>query len=73
MSTEHADEKWSKQYEFIKNDLEKTSTNSNINWIIVHQHKPLYSTKQDKKEAEQLRDTYQELFQQYAVDGNIKS
>src|SRR5215207_7217019 len=56
MSTEHPYEKGSKQYEFIKSDLEKTSKNPNIDWIVVHQHKPLYSTKQDKKEAEQLRD-----------------
>ena len=73
MSTEHPFEKGSKQYEFIKSDLEKTSKNSSINWIIIHQHKPLYSTKQDKKEAEQLRDVYQQLFQQYDVDLVISS
>src|SRR5918995_5331269 len=39
MSTEHPFEAGSQQYEFIKNDLEKASTNSSINWIIVHQHK----------------------------------
>ena len=73
MSTEHPFEEGSKQYEFIKSDLEKTSKNSSINWIIIHQHKPLYSTKQDKKEAEQLRDVYQQLFQQYDVDLVISS
>ena len=73
MSTEHPFGKGSKQYEFIKSDLEKTSKNSSINWIIVHQHKPLYSTNQDKKEAEHLRDTYQQLFQQYDVDLVISS
>ena len=73
MSTEHPFEQGSKQYEFIKSDLEKTSKNSNIKWIIVHQHKPLYSTDQDKLEAEQLRDTYQQLFQQYDVDLVISS
>ena len=51
MSTEHPYEEDSKQYEFIKSDLEKISQNANIDWIIVHQHKPLYSTKQDKQEA----------------------
>jgi hypothetical protein len=56
MSTEHPYEKGSRQYEFINNDLEKTSNNPEIDWIVVHQHKPLYSTKQDKQEAEQLRD-----------------
>src|SRR4026207_2364967 len=48
MSTEHPYEKGSRQYEFIKDDLEKTSNNPEIDWIVVHQHKPLYSTKQDK-------------------------
>jgi hypothetical protein len=73
MSTEHPFEQGSKQYEFIKNDLEKISKNSTVDWIVVHQHKPLYSTSQDKGEAEQLRDTYQQLFQQYDVDLVISS
>jgi len=73
MSTEHPFEEGSKQYDFIKNDLEKVSQNLNVNWLIVHQHKPFYSTDQDKLEAEQLRDTYQQLFQQYDVDLVISS
>src|SRR5919106_6386328 len=73
MSTEHPFAKGSIQYEFIKSDLEKSSQNSNIDWIIIHQHKPLYSTLQDKKEADQLRDTYQQLFQQHDVDLVISS
>ena len=73
MSTEHPFEKSSKQYEFIKNDLEKISKNSSVDWIVVHQHKPLYSTSQDKGEAEQLRDIYQQLYQQYDVDLVISS
>ncbi len=73
MSTEHPFEQGSKQYEFIKNDLENISKNSSVDWIVVHQHKPLYSTSQDKGEAEQLRDIYQQLFQQYDVDLVISS
>jgi hypothetical protein len=73
MSTEHSFEQGSKQYEFIKNDLEKISKNSSVDWIVVHQHKPLYSTSQDKGEAEQLLDIYQQLFQQYDVDLVISS
>jgi Calcineurin-like phosphoesterase len=73
MSTEHPYEEGSKQYEFIKNDLEETAKNPDLDWIIVHQHKPLYSTKQDKDEAEELRNTYQELFQHYDVDLVISS
>lgn len=61
MSTEHPFEVGSKQYNFIKSDLEKTSHDSNIDWIIVHQHKAFYSTKPDKEEANDLRDTYQPL------------
>ncbi len=73
MSTEHPFEPGSRQYGFIQSDLEKTSNDPKIDWIIVHQHKPLYSTKQDKIEAEELRDIYHLLFQQYDVDIIISS
>jgi predicted phosphodiesterase len=73
MSTEHPYETGSKQYEFIENDLKKISNNPNIDWIVVHQHKPLYSTKQDKDEANDLRDVYQPLFHTYDVDLVISS
>ena len=73
MSTEHPFEIGSKQYEFIKSDLEKTSQNRNIDWIIVHQHKPLYSTKNDKIESQELRKTFQQLFQHHDVDLVISS
>jgi predicted phosphodiesterase len=68
MSTEHPFEEGNKQYEFIKDDLEKTSKNKDIDWIIVHQHKPFYSTHNDREEAKQLRDTYLSLFEEYGVD-----
>lgn len=68
LSTEHPFEQESKQYEFIKNDLEMTSHNPKIDWIIVHNHKTLYSTKNDKEDAEELRNTYHPLFEKYNVD-----
>ena len=68
MSTEHPFEEGSKQYEFIKNDLEKISKNPNVGWIIVHQHKPFYSTHNDREEAKQLRDTFLPTFEKYNVD-----
>ncbi|HEY6587215.1 MAG TPA: metallophosphoesterase [Nitrososphaeraceae archaeon] len=68
LSTEHPFTKGSQQYEFIKNDLEKISKNSGIDWIIIHQHKPLYSSKNDKEEAQELRNTYHPLFDKYDVD-----
>ena len=73
LSTEHPFEEGSKQYEFIKNDLEKISKNQAIDWIIVHQHKPLYSTRNDFDIAEDLRDTYHPLFEKYNVDLVISS
>jgi hypothetical protein len=73
LSTEHPFEEGSEQYEFIKSDLEKISKNSNIDWIIVHNHKALYSTRNDMEVAEELRNTYHPLFEKYNVDMVISS
>ena len=73
LSTEHPYEEGSKQYEFIKNDLEKTSKNKDIDWIIVHNHKALYSTRNDMEIAEELRNTYHPFFEKYNVDLVISS
>ena len=73
LSTEHPFEEGSKQYEFIKNDLEKVSKNQTIDWIIVHNHKPFYSTRNDMEIAEELRNTYHPLFEKYNVDLVISS
>ena len=68
LSTEHPFEKGTKQYNFIKEDLKKTSNNTNIDWITVHQHKAIYSSKHDKEDAEDLRKTYHPLFEEFNVD-----
>ena len=68
LSTEHPYEEGSKQYKFIKSDLKKASTNSSINWIIVHQHKPLYSTNADMEESERIKNIFLPLFEKYGVD-----
>jgi hypothetical protein len=73
MSTEHPFEEGSKQYEFIKSDLEKISRNKHIDWIMVHNHKAFYSTRNDMDEAEELRNTYHPLFEKYNVDLVISS
>jgi len=73
LSTEHHFKKGSKQYNFIKEDLEKTSNNTDIDWIIVHQHKAIYSTKHNKEDAEDLRNTYHPLFEEFNVDVVISS
>lgn len=73
LSTEHPYLPGSLQYEFIKQDLDKATQNPNTDWIIVHQHKPFYSTKQDKDQSEQLRDTFLTLFEKHGVDLVISS
>lgn len=68
LSTEHPFGENSTQYEFIKDNLDKTSKNPVVDWIVVHQHKPMYSTNTDKAQAEKLRGLYHQLFQRYDVD-----
>jgi hypothetical protein len=73
LSTEHPFEEGSQQYEFIKNDLEKVSENTDIDWIIVHNHKSFYSTRNDYDVAQELRNTYLPLFEKFNVDLVISS
>ena len=69
ISTEHPFEIGSQQYDFIKNDLELASTNPNILWKIVFLHKPLYSGSDfDENDSEDLRDTFQRMFEKNGVD-----
>lgn len=56
------------QYEFVLNDLEKTSQNKNIDWIFVMFHKPMYSSLSKQFEEYIIRDKYQNLFDTYGVD-----
>jgi len=61
----------SSQYSFAVNDLKAASTNSNIDWIVVAFHKPLYdvpcsSDSCDDEDA--FRNIYHPLFDQYDVD-----
>ena len=46
----------------------KTSKNPYIDWIVVHQHKPFYSTHVNRGNTEQLRDAFLPLFEKYGVD-----
>lgn len=71
MSTELPYEQGSKQYEFVKSDLENTVTNSSINWIIVAYHQPAYISPNDCQGCSPrvtLRDVYHPLFDRYNVD-----
>ena len=71
MSTELPYELGSKQYEFVKSDLENTSTNSTINWIIISYHQPAYISPNDCKGCSPrvtLREVYHPLFDKHNVD-----
>jgi hypothetical protein len=69
ISSEHPFESGSKQYEFIKKDLEKSLHDTSTMWRIVFLHKPMYtSAKFDEKESEDLGNTFHELFEKYKVD-----
>ena len=56
------------QYRFVVDDLEKTSMNKNIDWIIVLFHKPMYSSISKQFEEYIIRDKYQNIFDKYNVD-----
>ena len=56
------------QYQFVHEDLEKTSQNKNIDWIFVMFHKPMYSPLSKQFEEYIIRDKYQPIFDKYGVD-----
>lgn len=57
----------SEQYKFIESDLKDASQDSEIDWIIVILHKPLY-TGYDKRLVMDFRDIFQPMFDKYNVD-----
>jgi predicted phosphodiesterase len=56
------------QYQFVKQDLEKTSKNPNINWIIVTLHEPFYTNPGKHPPDQGLAKVYHPLFDKYGVD-----
>ncbi|MDP9489797.1 MAG: metallophosphoesterase [Thermoproteota archaeon] len=71
MSTELPYELGSKQYEFVKSDLENALTNSSIKWIIIAYHQPAYISPNDCQGCSPrvtLREVYHPLFDRYNVD-----
>ena len=69
ISSEHSFEEGSKQYKFIKKDLEESLPDSSILWRIVFLHKPMYTSADfDRKYSEELKNTFHQLFEKYSVD-----
>ena len=63
MSSEMPFDKASGQYEFLKQDLDKS-----VDWIVVYIYEMMYSSPTLHKVTEYLRDTYHPLFNRYGVD-----
>ena len=69
ISSEHPFEKGSKQYKFIKSDLEESLQDPSILWRIVFLHKPMYTSANfDRKDSENLKSTFHQLFEKYQID-----
>ena len=68
LSTEVPYDDDSQQYEFAINDLEKYSTDSSIDWIVVFFHRQSYSSAKYLEDEEDFRDTYHPLYDKYKVD-----
>ena len=68
LSTEVPYSKSSKQYEFVKTDLEKTSSDASIDWIIVYFHRHMYGSGSTPDEEKDFRKLYHPLFDKHDVD-----
>jgi len=78
MDTDHVSfSSGSSQYNFVKSDLESAVKNSNIKWIIVYMHKPMFTSPNSCSSsgctnggdtAKSLRTTYGTLFYNNRVD-----
>ena len=68
MASESKFKNGSEQYDFVKQDLEKTSTNKDINWIVVTIYRPLYTSPSKHTAEESMRDLYHPLFDKYGID-----
>jgi hypothetical protein len=58
----------SEQYIFVNNDLEKASSDKNIDWIVAYFHRPVYTSPSEHGEEDEFRDVYHPLFDKYRVD-----
>ncbi|MDR4512833.1 MAG: metallophosphoesterase [Nitrososphaeraceae archaeon] len=58
----------SSQYQFIDNDLKTSSKNPNIDWTLVVEHIPMYTSPSKHPANSTIRDIYHPLFDKYGVD-----
>jgi len=58
----------SEQYNFVKQDLEKSSQNKDIEWIVVTSYGPFYTSPTTHNAEKDMRNLYHPLFEKYGVD-----
>jgi predicted MPP superfamily phosphohydrolase len=70
LSEEVPNEADSEQYKFINEDLAAASSNSSIDWIIVMNHEPMYTSPYKEWNGMDLSliEAYQPVFDKYKVD-----
>jgi predicted phosphodiesterase len=73
MATQLSYKEGSKQFNFVKEDLQEASKNPDIQWIIVNLHRPVYTSPNtcsasSCEGSKTLRDVYHPLFDKYDVD-----
>ncbi len=68
LSTEIPYEEDSQQYEFAIRDLEHSSNDPTVDWIVVFYHRQLYSSGGGPEDEDDFREVYHPLFDKYKVD-----
>jgi len=58
----------SDQYKFVEKDLQQASSNQNIDWIVVTNYGPFYTSPSTHPAKNELRNIYHPLFDKYGVD-----
>ena len=58
----------SNQYRFIEKDLQQASANDNIDWIVVTNYGPFYTSPSAHPPKNEIRNIYHPLFDKYGVD-----
>jgi hypothetical protein len=68
MNTEETFGPGSSQYKFIDQDLQSAASKSDVKWIIVFFHEPMYTSPSHHAPLSALRNAYHPLFDKYGVD-----
>ena len=68
MNSEESFEPGSSQYKFVDQDLQSASSRTDVKWIIVYLHQPMYTSPSHHPPVVSLRDAYHPLFDKYDVD-----